>query len=490
METSRRLSPKLVIMSVAGLLALAVILLTVSAVSATDRIEIFDLFRRRLVTWSPPSVTTTVAAGESQTIPVSFTTPQPLSNVVARVSPELEPYVQVEPREFAVVDAGATIPLNLIVSAPADVLAGTIDGNIRLFREFRFHFGAKGVITFRLPILFAKPLPIIMTFTEPTIAWTPSSITETFLPGESQTYPASFIASENVNNVVLRVVPELQPFVQVSPSSLASITKGQTVNLNVVVSAPVDSLPKVVDGVIQVWSGVGAPTTFAEPLPVTVSVVEASPQPPFGHLELNPLNITAQIPTHIFAEIVISDTKLIPQSIRLNRLDENNKIIATLDNLRDDGLGGDRIAGDRRYGAEVSLTRPTEGKVYLRASAALEGVSDRLLSTIVSILVLPPVGSTEPEDFIRSAAAAFQSAQTVNDVQAFIIPELTAALQEFVDAGAPLSELAEALATARPSWKTDEEAEFQTTTTISSGEVARSSITIRKFPEGWKIVTF
>lgn len=151
------------IVSVAGLLALAVILLTASAVSATDRIEIFDLFKRHFVTWNPPSVAATITPGETQTIPVSFTTPRQLSNIVARMSPDLEPYVQVEPREFARVDGGTTVNLNLLISARPDALPGTIEGNIRLFRELRFHFrtwdGVR-VWAFAWPVFFARTLPV------------------------------------------------------------------------------------------------------------------------------------------------------------------------------------------------------------------------------------------------------------------------------------------------------------------------------------------
>jgi hypothetical protein len=68
------------------------------------------------------------------------------------------------------------------------------------------------------------------------------------------------------------VVPGLAPYVSTNPTSFASIAKGQTVNLDVIVSVPADTLPKVVDGVIQIRSGAGAPKTFAKPLPVEVEV--------------------------------------------------------------------------------------------------------------------------------------------------------------------------------------------------------------------------
>lgn len=68
------------------------------------------------------------------------------------------------------------------------------------------------------------------------------------------------------------MVPKLQPFVRTNPSSFASITKGQTVNLSIIISAPATSLPGTFDGTIQVGSGSDPKITFAQPLPVSLDV--------------------------------------------------------------------------------------------------------------------------------------------------------------------------------------------------------------------------
>jgi hypothetical protein len=163
----QRIPLKFILLLATGLLALTAILLTATSASATGEHDFFEFLTRRFVTWTPPSVTTTLAPGDTQTIPVSFITPRRLHNVVARVSPELAPYVQVEPRELPSVEEGTTVHLNLRISALPDALPGTIEGKIRLFREFRFHFrtwhGVR-VWTFARPVFFAKPLPIEVTF--------------------------------------------------------------------------------------------------------------------------------------------------------------------------------------------------------------------------------------------------------------------------------------------------------------------------------------
>jgi hypothetical protein len=114
----------------------------------------------------------------------------------------------------------------------------------------------------------------------PSVSWSPASIRETILAGETKTVALSFTASENVKNVVVQVVPKLQPFVRTNPSSFTSITKGQTVNLSVVISAPATSLPGTFDGTIQLRSGSNPKITFAKPLPVTLNVIWTQFQDP------------------------------------------------------------------------------------------------------------------------------------------------------------------------------------------------------------------
>jgi hypothetical protein len=108
----------------------------------------------------------------------------------------------------------------------------------------------------------------------PTISWLPASLNESVSAGQTKTVPVSFVASENVKSVVVRVVPELQPFVRTNPSSFASITKGQTVNLSIIISSPATSLPGTFDGTIQLRNGNGKnQKPFERPLPVTLSII-------------------------------------------------------------------------------------------------------------------------------------------------------------------------------------------------------------------------
>jgi hypothetical protein len=130
---------------------------------------------------------------------------------------------------------------------------------------------------------------------EPTITWTPAFINETILGGETKTVSVFFIASEDVNNVIVRVVPELQPYVRVSPSNFSSITRGQNLNLTIVISSLVTSLPGTFEGTIQLRSGTPSQKTIAKPLPVTINIWQRIVEPTSDVAFAIPPNLIARI---------------------------------------------------------------------------------------------------------------------------------------------------------------------------------------------------
>jgi len=106
----------------------------------------------------------------------------------------------------------------------------------------------------------------------PKITWTPNKISETVSPLESKSVVVSFTTSENINNVDVNVVPELQPYLQIQPSTFSSIKAGSTNNLTLTISASANSPLGTFDGTIQLKSTGKPAKTYAKPLPVTLSV--------------------------------------------------------------------------------------------------------------------------------------------------------------------------------------------------------------------------
>ena len=103
-----------------------------------------------------------------------------------------------------------------------------------------------------------------------TITWTPASITDTANPGSRQDIPISFTASANVANVSISVVPALQKLVSVTPTSFASLQKGQVVKLTLSVAPSATAALGTVEGTVHARTGAA---TIASPLSVTLTLV-------------------------------------------------------------------------------------------------------------------------------------------------------------------------------------------------------------------------
>ena len=127
-------------------------------------------------------------------------------------------------------------------------------------------FGAVLIAVF---LLYSSPAPA----GPPIVSWMPPSVVQDVVAGESVTTTASFTATRNLSGVVVRVVPEIAPYVTVSPTAFSSITKGSTYTLNVTLTTPADALPTSTDGTIQLRSGSDQNNTYAKPLPVKLNVV-------------------------------------------------------------------------------------------------------------------------------------------------------------------------------------------------------------------------
>lgn len=104
----------------------------------------------------------------------------------------------------------------------------------------------------------------------PTISWTPSSLAAKIIAGQSTTQSATFTSSENASNVTFRVVPELAPYMKVSPATFSSVTKGELYTVQVTFAPAATATPDTHKGTIQIRQGT---TTLAKPLPAQIHVV-------------------------------------------------------------------------------------------------------------------------------------------------------------------------------------------------------------------------
>lgn len=116
---------------------------------------------------------------------------------------------------------------------------------------------------------------------KPAITWSPASLDETISPSDTKTVEVLFTPSEDLANVALKVVPELQPFVQASPLSFPALVKGQTVSVQLTVSAVTGSPLGTFEGTVHLVDGSGT-RRLARPLSVVVRVWQRISEPISG----------------------------------------------------------------------------------------------------------------------------------------------------------------------------------------------------------------
>lgn len=112
------------------------------------------------------------------------------------------------------------------------------------------------------PLSVAKPA---------VISWSPSSLYQSLVVGESATTSVTFTATKSLRKVTVRVEPTIAPYVTVSPNSFPIIEKGSTYAIELSFLASGDVPPGVFDGSIYLQKGV---RTFENPLPVSIEVRE------------------------------------------------------------------------------------------------------------------------------------------------------------------------------------------------------------------------
>ncbi|MCX6592349.1 MAG: Ig-like domain-containing protein [Acidobacteria bacterium] len=109
--------------------------------------------------------------------------------------------------------------------------------------------------------------------------------------------------------------------------------------------------------------------------------------PSIGSTAVNPQTAAAQIPAAITATAVIADSSLIADSVQLQRVDGNNRVLATIGIMKDDGLNGDARAGDGIFSIRWNLNEALPGTVTLRVSAGFRGMLTRVNSGLMTISI-------------------------------------------------------------------------------------------------------
>lgn len=104
------------------------------------------------------------------------------------------------------------------------------------------------------------------------VNWSLPSLNSIVPAGGSRQVTFMFEASEDIGNITFRVVPELLPYVQISPAAISNVVAGSSTVINVTLKAGLTTQSFAVNGVIQARAASGAQKVFAQPLPVQLMI--------------------------------------------------------------------------------------------------------------------------------------------------------------------------------------------------------------------------
>ncbi len=107
---------------------------------------------------------------------------------------------------------------------------------------------------------------------KPRVTWTPTEVTATVIHEEPQQTTVSFSSSEDLGLVVLRVVPELEPYVSVSPDTAFEVLTNQDYTVTLSFDLVGYDVLGLLAGTLQVWA-VDENSHFSKPLPVRLDLL-------------------------------------------------------------------------------------------------------------------------------------------------------------------------------------------------------------------------
>ena len=110
----------------------------------------------------------------------------------------------------------------------------------------------------------------------PVISWNPGRISITQQKGTQSLHSITVKSTMELQDIIVRVVPELQPWVTASPASVGSVEKDNSFELTLTVNVPPDAKIGEYDGVIQLRQATVGQNqkVIASPLPIVLVITE------------------------------------------------------------------------------------------------------------------------------------------------------------------------------------------------------------------------
>jgi hypothetical protein len=110
---------------------------------------------------------------------------------------------------------------------------------------------------------------------EPTISWTQAQTAEIVAQGEKERLVVSFISKKDLSDVNVWIVPELEQYVSVEPSSFSRVRKNEAVSIVLNFEIPIDAPVSSINGTLHLRESRKSKKTFAKPLPIKIIIEES-----------------------------------------------------------------------------------------------------------------------------------------------------------------------------------------------------------------------
>jgi len=152
---------------------------------------------------------------------------------------------------------------------------------------------------------------------------------------------------------------------------------------------------------------------------LSVTTQLASPTQHLQAVQVDQQLVTAGQPATITASVRVDvDKTLIPSSVTLYRVDDQDQIIAPVGQMFDDGTHGDVLKGDNVFTTTVALNEATPVILFFRASASYKGLSTPVFSDFARVFVQ----STQTAEQALAALAAAIQANDITTALKFFPP--------------------------------------------------------------------
>lgn len=213
----------------------------------------------------------------------------------------------------------------------------------------------------------------------PGVNWEPSAIQIEIELGDIVTNAVSFTSASDYSKLEVNVVPELRPYVQVSPEEFSDVVMGEAYSINVTASLPEVEFLGAIEGVIQLRNG---KKNVSVPLPVELTLGVPYESDQYGYLlhlpnypdvneseSINP----GVLSTEVFTGMLNSDGVVV-------KVFDNSALLEVQDWY-------DQFRSDNEYTVEDSAFR-TSNETSVAGVSALEVISD-IMGTLMLRVYVP-----------------------------------------------------------------------------------------------------